>query len=170
MTSEGTSPKVIEGKWIRPESAQDCVREEQPWTDESESLLREWCQVSEKVAKEHDRKAKRAKLLHAIWCLPTVVIPVAIAPLTGLIKSSSQFENLEMAALCFSGVCGAVSTFYNFGGSAERHFAFAAKYSDLVTDIKHELSKPRRYRSACDVVTLKANMLFDSINNNAPPI
>lgn len=150
--------------------AEDVHREEQPWTNESEALLREWCQASERVAKAHDRKGRRSKFLHALWCLPTVVIPVAIAPLTALIKSSSQLENVEMAALCFSGVCGAVSTFYNFGGTAEKHFSYSAKYSDLVTDIKYQLSKPRQFRSPCDVVTLRINMLFDSINNNAPVI
>ena len=150
--------------------AEDCRREEQPWTEESETLLREWCAVSERVSKEHDRKGKRMKLLHAIWCLPTVVIPVAIAPLTTILKSSTQFENLEMAALCISGVFGAVTTFYNFGGSSERHFSYSAKYSDLVTDIKYQLSKPRKFRSPCDVVTLRINMLYDSINNNAPVI
>lgn len=148
----------------------DAYREEQPWTDESEVLLREWCDASESVAMAHNRKGKRSKLLHALWCLPTVVVPVAIAPLMQLAKSSPQIENIEVAALCLSGICGAVTTFYNFGGIAEKHFAYSAKYSDLVTDIKHQLAKPRKFRSPCDVVMLRANMMFDSINNNAPII
>ena len=155
---------------VEEASEADRHREEQPWDDASEVLLEEWCAKSVGVASKHDREAKRAKALHALWGLPTVVIPVVIGPLNSLFSTDPLLKNVELVALCLSGVCGAVTTFYNFGALAERHFTFSAKYSDLITDIRHQLAKPRKYRSACDVVTLRINMLFDSINNNAPPI
>ena len=70
--------------------------------------------------------------------------------------------------LVLSGVCGVINSTFQYSAQSEKHFAFAARYYDLITDIDLELSKRRAFRTQADVFLTKIHMTFDALNNAAP--
>lgn len=145
-------------------------REEQ-WSDSAEELLSKWRDVARGLACEHELAGQSLRALHQRWALPGALIPAVVAPLTALSSEASSWVHYgEALVLMAGGVCGVVSTFFAFSARSERHFAFSARYADLVTDIDAELSRARHNRQAVDTFQLRCQMVFDALNKAAPDL
>lgn len=146
----------------------DVVRSEQPWLHESESLLASWRTQCVAASENHTTKARRLKQMHIAISVTGLVIPGLMAPMTAIAGAVPGMMFVEMTAFAVSSVVNSVSAVMNYGGRSERHFAFAGRYADIVTDIDAELTKPRRFRQPVDTFTLRTKMSFDTLNLSAP--
>ena len=92
------------------------------------------------------------------------------APLSGAFKEVPVVIHIETVALLLSAFCSAVLSFFDFAAKSERHFAYAARYADLVTDIEQELAKEAQFRQQVDTFSLRIKMTYDSLSRTAPDV
>jgi hypothetical protein len=122
------------------------------------------------MAMAHDNGARLCKKKHVLYGLPSLMIPMAMAPLSAALKDIEYISYIEMIAFMTTAVTSAMAQFFDYSGKTQKHFAFSARYADLVTDIDHELSKPAQYRQQVDTFSLKIKMMYDGLNRAAPDL
>lgn len=145
-------------------------RAEEPWLQQQEDLIAAWRKEADTLAAAHGSAGKKAKRLRVLYGLPPLVIPAVMTPVSAAFKDASWVSYIEMVAFMLTGITGAVSTFFNYAGKTEKHFAFSARYADLVTDIDQEMVKPRRFRQQVDTFSLRVKMTYDALNRAAPDV
>lgn len=152
-------------------SDHDQWRTEEPWQENTENLLRRWREDCTRASQSHDISGKRYKKLGHFWTIPSAILPALAAPLVATSHASREsfvLHTIETFVLVISGVCGVINSTLQYSARSEKHFAFSARYYDLVTDIDLELSKRRAYRMQADVFLTKVQMTYDALNNAAP--
>lgn len=148
----------------------DLKRVEEPWNTAQEELIDKWRTACDDLSVKHQISAESCKKKHSFYGLPSLIIPLLMTPISATFKDESWISYIEMSAFMLSGVASAMLQFYNFSGKKERHFAFSARYADLVTDIEQEMAKPRQFRQEVDTFSLKIKMLYDALNRSAPDL
>lgn len=143
---------------------------EEPWDTPQENLIGRWRDASDSLAAAHEGRAAVCKRKSVWYGLPGLMIPTLMAPLSTVLKDSEWIAYVETAAFMTTAAASAMVQFFDFSGKAEKHFAFAARYADLVTDIDQELAKPRRFRQQVDTFSLKIKMMYDALNRAAPDL
>lgn len=154
-----------------PLSDQDLNRSEEPWHTNTENLLNRWRENCQMASQAHEIAGKRCKRLGFTWTIPSAVLPAIAAPLivtSHVYADTFIAHTIEAGVLVLSGVCGVINSTFQYSAQSEKHFAFAARYYDLITDIDLELSKRRAFRTQADVFLTKIHMTFDALNNAAP--
>ena len=153
-------------------SDESTLRKNEPWVEQTEQLLQRWCDASRIQAEKHDAAGNACKRSHIRWGLPNALIPVIVAPVAAVVERDTVwwFHYAEAALILATGACGVMTNFFSFAAKAEKHFAFASRYMDLVTDIEAEMAKPREYRQQADTFTLRSQMIFDALNRAAPDV
>lgn len=153
-------------------STDETLRKDEPWVKQTEELLQRWCDASRTQANTHDAAGHACKRSHIRWGLPNALIPVIIAPITAVVERDAVwwFQYAEAALILATGACDVMTIFFSFAAKAEKHFAFASRYMDLVTDIEAEIAKPREDRQQADTFTLRSQMTFDSLYRAAPDV
>lgn len=146
--------------------------QEEPWLQSSEELLQGWCAKSRAQAAQHEKAARAFRSRHNVWGLPAACLPVMLAPIAASIDRDSVwwFQYAEAALLAFTGMCSVMTNFYGFSSKIEKHSSSASKYINLAQDIELELSKPRKYRQDVDIFSLRCQMVYKSLTNDAPDI
>lgn len=146
--------------------SEDNVRLEMGWEDTHEHLFREWVKDCQERSAAHAKKAKNFKRLYQALGIPATLLPIILSGITDALK---PHEYVLTAGLVVTGVITGVSTFLNPGQKAERHWAFEAKFAEIVNDIRVILSKPRQYRLAADVALERYLNAYNTVCGNAPP-
>lgn len=148
----------------------DIERDEEPWGVPQEELIVSWRASCESLAKSHETSARACKRKNICFALPAMMIPMMMTPLSAAFKESEWVTYVEMSGFMLTAIASATVQFFSFAAKSERHYAYANRYADLVTDIDQELSKPRQYRQQVDTFSLKVKMTYDSLNRNAPDL
>jgi hypothetical protein len=143
---------------------------EEPWDETMEALIKAWRDASEGLAAAHNVAGKACKKKHVLYGLPSLMIPMVMAPLSAALKDVEWISYVEMCAFMGTAATSAMVQFFNFSGKTEKHLAFSARYADLVTDIDQEMAKPRQYRQQVDTFSLKIKMMYDALNRAAPDL
>jgi hypothetical protein len=80
-TERHTATPFLE-RW-RPQdaAAPEDVRDEEPWTGQTEALLLAWSRSWDRRAAAHGAAEKRARRGHLMLQIPTVLIPIVLAPI-----------------------------------------------------------------------------------------
>jgi len=149
---------------------EDIKRDEEPWGTSQEELIKQWREFSNSLATAHDNSARACKKKNVLYGLPSLMIPMLMAPLSAALKDRAYISYIEMIAFMTTAVTSAMAQFFDYSGKTQKHFAFSARYADLVTDIDHELSKPAQFRQQVDTFSLKIKMMYDGLNRAAPDL
>ena len=149
---------------------EDIEREEEPWGVSQEELIKRWRESSNSLATAHDNSARICKKKNLLYGLPSLMIPMMMAPLSAALKDREYISYIEMVAFTTTAVTSAMAQFFDYSGKTQKHFSFSARYADLVTDIDHELSKPSQFRQQVDTFSLKIKMMYDGLNRSAPDL
>lgn len=169
-------PEEDEGPRTQPRNRmEDCCqteisRTEEPWNDEMEILINSWRNSSQELSVAHNNSGIACKKKHVLYGLPSLMIPMLMTPLSAALKDYDFISYLEMSAFMCTAITTAMVQFFNFSGKREKHFAFSARYADLVTDIDQELAKAKSFRQPVDTFSLKVKMMYDALNRAAPDL
>ena len=82
------------------------VREDEPWTAQTETLLYTWSKAWDQKAEAHGRTEGRARRGHLMLQIPTVLIPIILAP----ILAAKLVEETNFGVIIALIVSGLVST------------------------------------------------------------
>lgn len=150
-----------------PTSFDDDNRKELPWELREEKLLLKWCDDCKKRSIEHDLKGKKNKVKFSIFGIPSILIPIVLGGVASIVPCHSIVYSLGMMG---SGLFSGISMFFNFGKKEASHFEYMNKFFELSNEIDSELSKPKRFRVACDVYVEKIKQEYNSLCKHSPTL
>lgn len=140
-------------------------RKELLWEAREENLLKGWKQEMAEKSKYHFRKGEKNKKLYLSFGIPSTILPLIMAGLTGIVPVDPIVVSCLMM---FAGILTGVQNFINFSKKSQVHFEFENKYSQLCLEIDSELCRPKIARCACDVFIERIKQQYHSLNQQAP--
>lgn len=152
------------------------IRTEGPWSNDIEGLMNDWKNMCKLKSDLHSKAGYIYKRKHTHWGLPSMLIPISMAPISVMIGYNSCSSDLNWqtifnsAAFLISGIFSGVSSFFKFETKKEQFFNFSARYCDIITDIEAELIKDQKYRVPADVFIIRIKMLVDNLSITEPDI
>ena len=164
---EKTSQEVIQ---ISPPTENLPIRIEENWSDATESLAKEWLESATKASDGHNKSGKSNKFKNAITGLPSILIPAIFAPVSIAVDGNENAQYISMVGFIASGIFSGVNTFFAYDRKYQKHMDFSAKYADVVSDIRYELSKSRKFRTQPDQFLMKIQMKLDNLGAQAPDL
>jgi hypothetical protein len=143
---------------------------EEPWNDKLEQYMRRFIQSAKNRNAQHESAGYYFKKLNTRWGLPLVLVPVIMSPVSLLIDEVDGGEYIQAGAFMLSGVIAGVYSFFRYGEKLEKHFGFAGRYGDVVTDIEAILIRSREFRGPADVFSTKIKMIMDNLAITEPTL
>lgn len=141
---------------------------EEAWSDEAETLAVEWAQMAKKKANSHIVKGCKHGLLHNIFGLPSVLLPVTLAAATPLIDVSQSSMIIQVSGYIAIAILTGINTFYNFDKKKTEHEHYQARYNELHNDIRYQLFKSRRFRIPSDEFMARVQVKLASLEEHEP--
>ena len=168
---ETGTPYLETGAWRAPggEGPPDDAREDEAWTAQSEALLMEWTTDWDQQSTAHAIAEASCRKKHLLLQMPTVIIPVILAPLLTSHWVSEE-SVLVMVLLVTSALTGALQPVLGMERKSEKHAQAAFRYDDMLTDAEEVLSKERRFRPRCALTIQKFKMRMDAARHHSPPV
>jgi len=142
----------------------------EPYTEKNEKLLREYLDHSRVQSAKHYKKAKKLKLYHRVFGLPSMLIPLIYSPIAAFFKGEDGIDVATVCVLVTTAIFSGTTQFFNFSEKSQKHFEFEAKYADLITTINGELLKQRNYRIPASRFIAKVHSDFDHYGATAPDL
>ena len=146
-------------------------RSEMLWNTKLETLFMHWAMECKEKADQHNKQAKRKKILYRCIGIPAVIIPITMASANQLMDEDSYHAKLiNSIGYLLTGALTAVNTFINYASQYEKHYSTEVRYMELYTDIESILIKPKKDRQAADVILERYKLKIEHINEYAPDI
>jgi hypothetical protein len=148
-------------------SFDDENRKELPWENTEEKLLLSWSKDSQKRSEKHYIGGNRNKIKFAVFGVPSILIPIILGGIAPVIGCNSMIYSIGMMS---TGIFSGMNLFFNFGKKQQEHFDYMNKFSEFSNEIESELSKPKRFRLACDVYIERMKLKYNYLCDNSPII
>ena len=145
-------------------------RKDEPWSDKHEALAKEWLNDSKTASEGHNKAGKASKKNHIIWGLPSVLIPLVFGGVCALLNNDPSLPYVSFTGFTLSGVFGGIDKFFDYSGKHTAHMNFSAKYADIVSDIKYQLSMSREFREDPDSWLTRLEAKYDGTGSAAPDL
>lgn len=143
------------------------IIEEEPWTDNIESLILRWKMHASRLSELHEKAAYTIKFKHNIFGLPPVFIPLIMTYISQVIPLENEAV-VSGVMFLVSGISGAIYKWLNLGEQYALHFQYSARYDDIITSIDSELSRQKRFRRAADAFVTEIRAKIDNLNQTSP--
>jgi len=144
-------------------------RLEEGWSVKTEALLLAWSTQWDAKSTAHSDAEANKRWKHQCLQLPTVIIPIVLAPLLAS-QYLSETSPAVVILLVVSGLAGALQSTLQMERKSEQHAQAAFRYADLLTDAEEIMSKDRFFRPTMDVTIQKFKMRMDSAERYSPPV
>lgn len=167
ILSQTGPPPVEDKKRMSSVISIDDQRTEQPWNDSAERLIAQWIQASQDNSLAHNTKGKQFKRMYHLLGIPTAVIPLVLSATNEVFMN---YKYVTIGGMILSGSLSAVLQFLNPGKKCSEHLHHEALYGGLANELKVILSKPRRFRTQCDVTLERALNRYNALNAEAPDL
>lgn len=141
---------------------------EEAWNQAGEDLVSGWAEQCMEKSEYHSGKESKNKVLHAIFGLPSILLPVLLAAATPLIDTLDEAALIQVSGLITIGVVSSINTFFNFDKKSARHQEYSARYNELATDVQYQLFKGREFRVSSDEFIARVQTKFNNLNEKAP--
>lgn len=151
---------------------------EEEWNSTIEEYfynLREECVIHSKLNTEAGYIFKKSKTR---WGLPSVLLPVIMAPFSLMVGWASNdscdkitaSDYINSIGYLIVGIVSGVYEYFNFGEKTSKHFSVSLLYDMIISDINLEMTKGLKFRTQADVFMVRITMAMASANNEEPVI
>ncbi len=143
---------------------------EEPWTDETEQLVRRWAQQMEALSELHDNAGYLVKTRYYRLAIPGILIPFVMGFVSQVLPEGQTATITDGAMfMVTSGLVG-LQALFGYGQLYEQHFFYSSHYSNIVSRIESELSRRRKFRTPADVFITELKCTINNLNDNAPEL
>ena len=126
----------------------------------------------------HEKCGEYFRIMEVRWGLPTMLIPGVLGPISLLTTSLTKEDCSKITYSDYITTFGFVLTtcvtgiynFYQFGSRSTEHYVYAARYSEVISEIDVELSKKKQYRTSSAVFVTAMTMKNDNLVFGEPAI
>lgn len=143
---------------------------EEPWTDETEKLVRRWAQQMEALSELHDNAGYIVKMRYYRIAIPSILVPFVMGFVSQILPEGRQSTITDGAMFMITSGLAGLQTLFNYGQLYEQHFSYSASYSNIVSRIESELSRHRKFRTPSDVFITELKCTINNLNETAPEL
>lgn len=140
------------------------------WNEKSQALLRKWRSHMRILSEAHDTASGDTEKLYNGLAVPTIVIPLVMAPVEAMGHETPWMTYFIMLAFVTTGCLSAVNVFYGFKEKSLNHGNASNKLRDLINTIDMEFAKSKKDRSQATVLMQTIRLKVSQIGNQAPPV
>lgn len=141
---------------------------EEAWTDEAETLAITWADRAADKSKNHAISAGKNGKLHIGFGLPAVLLPVIFAAISPQLEDVPGGSYAIMASYILIAALNGVNNFFNFDKRKTENEIFSARFGELVSDVRYQLFKSRRFRIASDEFLARLQTKLNSLIEQEP--
>ena len=149
-----------------------------PWSRRIEEYLSHLANICKRSCDLHSASYHHYRRWGYIWSIPPIVIPLVFSPLIPVLKSmlgstchdTDIADILTMIGFIATSVTSSISSYFGFGALATLHETFAAKYSDLHTDIEAMFLPPKKFRQPPEVFLTSLRIRYAHLVASEPNI
>mgnify|MGYP003986046341 CR=1 FL=1 len=152
------------------ENTDTYIRIDENWTTTTEELALEWLKNAKTASKKHYNSGIKNKFKHRLTGLPAMLLPAIFAPLTVALAEVDGVQWVSMGGFIATAFFSTINNFFEYSKMHQKHMDSSSRYSDLVSDIKYELAKERKYRQPPDVILTKIQLKLDYLDESTPDI
>jgi hypothetical protein len=144
-------------------------RPEERWHASLDNLAREYRDVAAATCEQQDRAGYGARMKHIIFALPAPVIGITVTCISALWDSTdSRYVIAPLSAI--GALAGAVHTFFDLGGKAQRHWDYSAKYGGVCSKVDATLARDIDFRIPPDAFFAEVRTELGNLNATAPQL
>ena len=118
----------------------------------------------------HDKSGYYYKKLRQKWGLPSILLPVTMAPISAVFAETNWIKYVNMVSFVSVTLLSGVDSFFSFASRKEKHFNHSCRYAELSTFIDSEMFKKKAFRVQADVFLTEVRMKLDTLTTTAPTI
>lgn len=144
---------------------------EQEWSNNVKNLVLKWRDHIKEMSELHEEAGYRTKIKHNLIGLPTVIIPLIMTVLQGIIDDTYSEESIRKLIILNSVMYGITTAFtgvygwLDLGNQYSLHFQYSARYYELIIKIDQELT----YRKTpVSVFLTELRVQIENLNLTAP--
>lgn len=143
---------------------------EEPWNEGNEALIRRWQSECLALAERHNATALAMKRRHVRFGLPSVLLPLTMAPISATFADEAWIKYINMGSFLVTGLLSGIYNFFQFSKKMQQHFDAENRYADLAQEVEAEFAHAPEFRQQADVFIAKMKLRYASINSVAPAL
>lgn len=152
-------------------SSMDADREEMKWGEPQERQISVWQTECLQASKAHKKASRLNKQLYYATALPVALLPLIGSAVQTMVQTPcGKPPILAVCTGLLSTAIAGISTVFKFGHKDQLHAEFENRYHELYVNIQKEMSKPKRFRMACDVYLESVSSEMNRLGACAPPL
>lgn len=145
------------------------IRPEERWHTTLDQLAREYRDVSAVASEQHDRAGYGARMKHIVFGLPAPVIGIVVAAVAALwISPDAVYFVVPLSSI--GSIFAAVHTFFDYGGKAQSHWDYSARYGGVCSKIDATLARDVDFRTPPDAFFAEVRTELGHLNGTAPQL
>lgn len=149
----------------------DVDREEMKWGEPQEKQICIWQDQCLTQSQLHGKASRYNKRLYYATSLPVALLPLIGSAIQSLIVAPCGKPPLISVCVgVASGAIAGLNTIFNFGHKDQLHAEYENRFRELYVDIQKEMSKPKKFRIACDVYLESVSSNLNRLAATAPPL
>lgn len=143
---------------------------EERWHKSIEAQIRVWKEHAALMSIVHNGAGYYYRYRKFIYGMPAIMIPAFYSPFSVLVGTQEWGSVLTAFVLACTAMFTGILHHVAPGEKMEKHFHFAARYADVVSEIDAEMIRYRQFREAADVFITKIKMSLDHLAANEPVV
>ena len=146
------------------------IRIDENWTPENEQLAKDWLNEAKQSSDSHNNLGKTNKRKHAYTGLPALLIPCIFAPIVAAAGDFEGSQYLSMSGFIATGIFSTIHAFFDYKVKHQKHMDYSARYADVYTSVRYELTKGKKFRRAPDAFLQEIQSRMDFLSATAPDL
>lgn len=150
----------------------------EPWTAKLSAYIGKLKSDAVEKSDHHDIAGHYFRKMEVRLGIPAIVTPAIFGPVVMLVAAATEdrcdtvtiADYVSTVGFVLTSVFTTIYSFYGFGTRSHQHHSYAAKYSDIITDIESELVKKKEYRTHASVFVTTMKMKYDHLVFGEPTI
>jgi hypothetical protein len=144
-------------------------RGEERWHESLHAKVMEWGASCAVFAKKHDEAGYKARFKHIVFGMPAPVTTIVTGAVAALWESPDA-RYFVVPAAAVAAIFSAVHVFLDMGARAQRHWDYAARYSEIAGCIELQLARDVDFRRPADEFMIEILTNIAHLGGSAPAL
>lgn len=118
----------------------------------------------------HDQASSDTQKIYEYIAVPTIIIPLIMAPVEAMGHEESWMTYVTMLAFITTGVLSGVNVFFKFKEKSINHASASENLKDIINNIDMEFAKRSNERIQATVLMQTVRLKVNQIGLEAPPV
>uniref|UniRef100_A0A6C0AXL7 SMODS and SLOG-associating 2TM effector domain-containing protein n=1 Tax=viral metagenome TaxID=1070528 RepID=A0A6C0AXL7_9ZZZZ len=143
------------------------IKENREWDNKSISYINTIKDNCIELISNYKNEAKVNKKKHLWLSLVAILIPLIMAPTSGILIDVKRMRYVEMIIFIILSIINTIIIKFNYSKKLEKYIYLSIRYNDILSDIEYQLSKPVLYRENVNSFCIKIKTKYNYLSRNS---